>query len=86
MEDMYPDDTYQDTYPDDTYQDMYPDDYYAPEPRQRTTGWMIAFFVLLILAAACCICLCAATLLLGPAVGTTFSTIVETIEAITPMP
>jgi uncharacterized membrane-anchored protein len=74
MEDLYPEDIYEDEY------------YYEPEPRRGMGGWVIAFLVLLVLAVVCFICLCVATLLLGPAVGTTFSTIVETIEATTPMP
>jgi hypothetical protein len=76
----------EDLYPDDPYQDIYQDDCYLPGPRRPMRGWLIAFVVLLILAVVCCLCLCAATLLLGPSVGTTFSTIVETIEATTPMP
>lgn len=73
---------------DDLYaEDMYEDeDYYEPEPRRGMRGWVIAFLVLLVLAVVCCICLCVATVVLGPAVGTTFSTIIETVEANTPMP
>ena len=39
-----------------------------------------------LLLVLCCLCVFAALLLLGPAVGTTFSTIIETVEAATPMP
>ena len=82
MDDIYPDDTYQEPY-EETYQD---DDYYEPEPKKGMSGWLIALIVLLVLLVLCCICLCVATVLLGPAVGTTMSTIIETVEAVTPIP
>lgn len=71
------------TYPDDLYQES---DYDVPEPKKGMSGWLIALIVLAVLVVLCCICLLAAMLLLGPAVGNTFSTIVETIEAATAVP
>jgi hypothetical protein len=68
-------------------EDTYPDDaYYEPGPKKGVSGWLIALLVVVVLLIVCCICLFAALLLLGPAVGTTFSTIIETLEAATPMP
>lgn len=68
-------------------EDTNPDDaYYEPEPKKGVSGWLIALLVVVVLLIVCCICLFAALLLLGPAVGTTFSTIIETLEAATPMP
>lgn len=60
--------------------------YYQPEPRRGVSGWLIALLVVVVLLVLCCLCVFAALLLLGPAVGTTFSTIIETVEAATPMP
>jgi len=82
MDDIYPDDTYQEP-TEESYQD---ESYYEPEPKKRMSGWLIALIVLVVLLFLCCICLCAATVLLGPAIGTTMSTIMETVEAVTPMP
>lgn len=73
----------EDTFQDDTYQD---DVYYEPEPRKGISGWLIALIVFIVLAVICCICLFLATVFLPPAVGNTFSTIVETLEAATPIP
>jgi hypothetical protein len=65
----------------------YPDQqYYAPEPPKKTSGWLIALIVVLVLVVVCCLCLCGAMVLLGPSVGNVFSTIVTTMEAITPVP
>jgi hypothetical protein len=82
MDDIYPDDTYQEP-TEEPYQDQ---SYYEPEPKKGMSGWLIALIVLLVLLLLCCICLCVATVLLGPAIGTTMSTIIETVEAVTPMP
>ena len=60
--------------------------YYQSEPKRGVSGWLIALLVVVVLLVLCCICVFAALLLLGPAVGTTFSTIIETVEAMTPMP
>ncbi len=73
----------EDTYPDEIYQDS---DYYEPEPKKRMSGWLIALIVFLVLVVLCCFCILAGMLLLGPAIGNTFSTIVETLEAATPIP
>lgn len=68
-------------------EENYPDEaYYQPEPKRGVSGWLIALLVVVVLLILCCICFFAALLLLGPAVGTTFSTIIETLEATTPMP
>ena len=72
----------QDPYQDQTYGDEY---YYEQEPPKRgMSGWLIALIVVLVLIVVCCICACVAWLLLGPAVGNVFSTIIE--EMVTPMP
>ncbi len=69
-------------YPGDTY----PRGETQPAPRKGMAGWLIALIVLVVLMFLCCVCACAALVLLGPAMGNTFSTIIETIEATTPMP
>jgi hypothetical protein len=71
------------SYPDDVYQDI---DYEAPEPKKGMSGWLIALIVLLVFIVLCCVCLFGVLVMLGPAVGNTFSTIVGTLEATTPMP
>jgi hypothetical protein len=63
-----------------------PDEYYEPEPKKRMSGWLIALIVILVLIVICCFCLFVSVLLLGPAIGNTFSTIIETIEVFTPVP
>ncbi len=73
MEEMVPD-------------EVYSEEYYEPEPKRGMSGWLIALIIVLGLGAVCLVCLCLALLLVGPAVGNTFSTIIETIEATTPMP
>ena len=68
-------------------EDIYQDETYdQPEPKTGMSGWLIALIVLVVLIILCCICFIAALLLLGPAMGSTFSTILETLEAITPTP
>jgi flagellar basal body-associated protein FliL len=73
MEDMDQNDTYQ-------------RDYYEPQPKKGMSGWLIALIAVLALIVVCCICACLALLLAGPAVGNVFSTVVETVEAMTPVP
>ena len=74
----------QDPYDNEPYQD---EPYYAPEPKRRMSGWLIALIVVLVLVVALCLCLCVGLLLAGgPAVGNVFSTIVATVEAVTPAP
>ena len=68
----------EDSYEDETYD--------QPEPKKGMSGWLIALLVVVALIVLCCICFFAALILLGPTMGTTFSTIIETIEAITPTP
>lgn len=70
-------------YRGDAYQDDY---YYEPEPKKGMSGWLIALIVVLVLIVVCCICACLAILLMGPAMGNVFSTMIETIEAATPIP
>ena len=67
-------------------EDIYPQDQYQPAPKKGMAGWLIALIVLVVFMCLCCICVLAALVLLGPAVGNTFSTIIETVEASTPMP
>lgn len=68
-------------------EDIYPDEaYYEPEPKRGMSGWLIALIIVVVLIIICCLCFFAALLLLGPAVGSTFSTIIETLEAATPLP
>lgn len=67
-------------YEGDVYEDEY---YYEPEPRRGMSGWLIALIVVLVIIVLCCICTCAALFLAGPAIGNTFSSI---IESMTPMP
>lgn len=59
---------------------------YAPEPKKKMSGWLIALIVVLVLIVLCCLCGLVIWLLMGPAVGNVFSTIIETVEATTPMP
>ncbi len=68
---------------EDAYQEV---PYSEPEPKKGMSGWLIALIIIAALVVICCICLILSLLLLGPAVGNVFSTIVETVEAATPMP
>jgi hypothetical protein len=75
----------------DSYQqDAYLDQYYAePEPMRGRNGWLIALIVILALIIMCCVCcfiVVAAMSLLGPTMEGTFSTIIETMEAVTAVP
>ena len=68
-------------------QDAYEDVRYGePEPKKRVSGWLIALIVVAVLLVVCCLCILVSLLLLGPEVGTVFSTVIETMEAMTPMP
>jgi hypothetical protein len=67
-------------YRDEVYEDEY---YYEPEPRRGMSGWLIALIVVAVIIVVCCVCACLAALFLGPTIGNTFSTI---IESMTPMP
>jgi hypothetical protein len=64
--------------------------YSEPEPKRGLSGWQIALIVVAALIVICCICFFVSLLLfpvlLGPEVGNVFSTIIETMEAMTPMP
>lgn len=64
----------------------YPNDISAVTPQRGMSGWLIALLIVLGLASVCIVCLCLALWLAGPAVGNAFSTIVETVEASTPIP
>lgn len=67
-------------YEDELYEDEY---YYEPEPRRGMSGWLIVLIVAVVIVVVCCACACLVMLLSGPAIGNTFSTI---IESWTPMP
>ena len=71
---------------DDTYEDYQEVGYSEPEPKKGMSGWLIALIVVAALIVICCICIFASLLLLGPAVGDVFSTVIETYEAMTPVP
>ena len=64
--------------------------YAEPEPKKGLSGWVIALIIIAALLAICCVCLLIVLLLtpalLGPSIGNVFSTIVETVEATTPVP
>lgn len=60
--------------------------YSEPEPKKGIGGWLIALIVVAALVVICCLCLCLSLLLGGPAIGNVFSTVIETMEAATPMP
>jgi hypothetical protein len=64
--------------------EVYPDEISALTPKRGMSGWLVALLVVLGLASVCIVCLCLALWLAGPAVGNTFSTIVETVEATPP--
>jgi flagellar basal body-associated protein FliL len=68
---------------DDIYQEV---PYSEPEPKKGMSGWLIVLIVVAALLVVCCLCLCLSFLLGGPAIGSVFSTVVETLEATTPMP
>lgn len=59
-------------------------DHVEAQPKKGMSGWLIALIVVLVLIVIACICVCLVMLLLGPAIGTTFSTIIE--ELPTPLP
>lgn len=56
------------------------------EPKKKLSGWQIALIVVAALVVICCVCVLLSALLLGPAVGEVFSTLLETREAMTPVP
>ncbi len=68
--------------------ESYQDELYQaePEPKRGLSGWAIAGIVVLVLIVVCCICILAVFLLMGPAVGNTFSTIIEEMMTMTPGP
>jgi hypothetical protein len=68
------------TYEDELYEDECD---YEPEPRRGMSGWLIVLIVALVIVMVCCVCACLIVLLSGPAIGNTFSTI---IESLTPVP
>jgi len=72
----------------ETYEEAYEDPYYYQQPpaRRGMNPWLIALIVVLAVILVCCVCLCLGVLLIGPAMGNTFSTIIETIEVMTPVP
>ena len=72
---------------EDAYQEV---PYSEPEPKKGMSGWLIALIIIASLVAVCCLCflivLVLAPVLFGPTFGNVFSTIIETVEAATPMP
>ena len=72
---------------EDAYQEV---PYSEPEPKKGISGWLIALIIIAALLVVCCLCLLIvlvlAPALLGPAMAYVFSTIIETVEATTPMP
>ena len=72
---------------ENTYQEV---PYSEPEPKKGMSGWLIALIIIASLLVLCCLCLMIVLVLtpalFGPTVGNVFSTIVETVEAMTPMP
>ena len=63
--------------------------YSPPEPKKGMSGWVLALIIVAAVVVVCCVCL---ALVLGilvlsaPSVGNVFSTLVETVEAVTPVP
>lgn len=60
--------------------------YAEPEPKKKMSGWLIALIIVAALVVICCICSILAFLLLAPATGNIFSTIIETLEVTPPLP
>ena len=56
------------------------------EPKRGMSGWLIALIIVAALLVVCCLCLLLSFLLLGPEIGNVLSTVVETWEAVTPLP
>jgi hypothetical protein len=76
----------EDPFQNEVYEEEYA---YEPEPKKRMSGGTIALIVILVIIVLCCLCafvVVGGLALLGPSVGNTFSTIIETLEAATPMP
>jgi hypothetical protein len=76
----------EETAPDSTPQATYT----PPEPKKGMSGWVLALIIVAAVVVVCCVCLALALILglvlAGPTVGNVFSTIVETVEAVTPVP
>jgi len=66
--------------------DIVDQEYYPPAQRRGLSGWIIALIVVVAIVILCCLCACVAWALLGPATGNVFSSIIETVEAMTPVP
>ena len=63
--------------------------YTPPEPKKGMSGWLIALIIVAAVVVVCCVCLVlagAVLLFLSPSVGNVFSTVIETVEAMTPVP
>ena len=74
-------------YPQEQYpQDQYQPAYAAPPAKKGLSGWVIALIVVAVLLVLCCLCVCGTLTLAGPEVGNVFSSILETIEVMTPVP
>ena len=59
---------------------------FETEPKKKLSGWVIALIIVAALVVICCVCAILSDLLLGPVTGEVFSTILETVEAMTPVP
>lgn len=72
---------------EESYQDA---PYPQPTPKTGLTGWQIALIVAAVVVVLCCLCLLAVLvltpLLIGPELGNVFSSVIETVEAMTPTP
>ena len=63
--------------------------YTQPEPKKQLTAGQITLIVIAVIVAIACICptvVIAILALIGPEVGDVFSTVIETMEAMTPVP
>jgi hypothetical protein len=63
--------------------------YTPPEPKKGMSGWVLALIIVAAVVVVCCVCLVLAfglLVLTAPSVGNVFSTLIETVEAVTPVP
>jgi hypothetical protein len=74
-------------YPQEQYpQDQFQPPYAAPPAKKKLSPWVIVLIVVVVLLALCCLCVCGVLTLAGPQVGNVFSSIIETLEVMTPVP
>ena len=67
-------------------QDQFQPPYEAPPAKKQLSPWVIVLIVVAVLLALCCLCVCGVLALGGPQVGNVFSSIIETLEVMTPVP